>query len=380
MDETADPGSTGSRCGDRCAGAVLPTGGRCWEHAADADVEQALEQLGEHGRLDASGVTISNKLLKRMLAATPHDSEGRPVLTDARFAGATFGSWAAFDPAGATFGKVVFKGEADFKKAIFKGDSRFGGATFEGADFRGATFEGAADFYQTTFTGKGLKGVNFAGATFQGTATFATAIFKGRTIFASATFEAEANFHNAFFDGVTNFYKAAFKHTADFTNAEFVGKAEHRAKVGDVANFDGQIRAGILTGSGPHGMTSFREAVFHDVTQFNEARFCGLTAFYEATFEQTPLFRLARFRGITTFGNATFRRSGDFSGAVFHGHVGSARRSSSVSLVGVPRPSTACPRTPRASSLMRNSSAAPTSPARTSSRPASLAPCWCARA
>jgi hypothetical protein len=73
-----------------CVGVRLPTGGKCWAHADDSDLDAALKGLGEQGRLDARGVPLTAELLWRLLAAVPHDDQGRAIVTDAQFEGVTF--------------------------------------------------------------------------------------------------------------------------------------------------------------------------------------------------------------------------------------------------------------------------------------------------
>jgi hypothetical protein len=108
-----------------CVGARLPSRGRCLAHADAHNLSEAFQRLGEHGDLDARGVAFTAELLRRVLDAAPHDDEGHPVVTGARFAGASF------------------KGGAGFAKATFQGDAGFAGATFTGgAGFAGATFTG----------------------------------------------------------------------------------------------------------------------------------------------------------------------------------------------------------------------------------------------
>jgi hypothetical protein len=98
---------------DDCVGVRLPTGGKCWAHADDSDLDAAFKRLGRDGRLDARGVPITAELLDRLLAAAPQDEHGHRVLTDARFDGATF------------------QGDAWFGEVTFQRDARFGSATFQ---------------------------------------------------------------------------------------------------------------------------------------------------------------------------------------------------------------------------------------------------------
>ena len=152
---------------ERCAeeggiGVCLPSGEKCWMHADDQDLDAALKQLGQGGQLDARGVPITDELLNEMLASAPHDEHGRPVLTNARFDGATF-----LDEA--TFTRAVFKGDSSFERAIFKDRPWFDLAIFQGwASFHEATFRNGVLFTEVVFD----RQATFNGAIFRGEARF----------------------------------------------------------------------------------------------------------------------------------------------------------------------------------------------------------------
>jgi uncharacterized protein YjbI with pentapeptide repeats len=175
---------------DGCLGVPMLTGDRCWAHARGQDLEVGLEQLREDGRLDASGVQISEHLLGRLLANLPHDSQGRPVLQDARFDQATF------------------QGEARFTDATFQGAAWFNGATFRGAAlFTGAVFEGAAWFNEATFLGD----ARFSQATFYGAAFFGEAAFQRDAHFNEVSFQRDAQFDRATVQRDGWFQRATFQ-------------------------------------------------------------------------------------------------------------------------------------------------------------------------
>jgi uncharacterized protein YjbI with pentapeptide repeats len=206
------------KCTDSgCIGVRLPTGDKCWAHAAHSDLDPALERLGDYGGLDARGVPITQELLGRLLAAVPQDDRSHPILTNARFNRATFQGVAGFN--GATFqGRAEFLGVAFQDGAWFHGGTIFqGGAWFHGAIFQraagfhgGVTFQGDARFHGTTFEGLAA----FEGASFQRVAGFPGATFKGRAVF-----------HGATFQGVAWFHRAIFQHDAEFSGANFKGDA-----------------------------------------------------------------------------------------------------------------------------------------------------------
>jgi Pentapeptide repeats (9 copies) len=130
-----------------CIGVRLPSGGKCWAHANNSDLGAALKQLGQDGRLNARGVPITQDLLERLLAAAPHDRNGRPVLEDAEFSRATFQD-------DARFLEVIFEGDAHLAGAIFQGNADFSDATFNRiAEFGSVTFQDFAAFTRTTIKG-----------------------------------------------------------------------------------------------------------------------------------------------------------------------------------------------------------------------------------
>jgi Pentapeptide repeats (9 copies) len=162
-------------CGEEgCIGIGLATGGKCWAHADDQDVEIAMDRLAENGRLDVRGVTITAELLARLLAAMPRDPErpGWPLLKEPRFERATLGDGARF--ANATFdGKAWFNGatfgnEANFGGVVFRDEASFVDSTFgDNANFGGAFFAGSAWFSHARFGHRaGFDGVESGGSVY----------------------------------------------------------------------------------------------------------------------------------------------------------------------------------------------------------------------
>jgi uncharacterized protein YjbI with pentapeptide repeats len=226
---------------DECLGVRLPSGGKCWAHADDQNLDAALKRLGEDGRLDARGVPITQALLGRLLAATHQDDHGYPILVNTRFDRATFHGDAAFR--GATF-----QGDAAFKEATFQGKAWFDRATFRGAaDFSGATFLDTAWF-------------GYVGATFQAIAVFRGATFEGDAAFDMVTFRGNAWFDKATFRGRALFHVVSFQWMAVFRGATF------------------------------HRYVGFRAATFQSDTVFEGATFQGSVLFDKATFQQTRQF------------------------------------------------------------------------------------------
>jgi hypothetical protein len=113
---------------ESCTGVRLPTGDKCWAHAEQEQLDAALKQVAEEGRVDARGVPLTADLLERMLAVAPRDDQGRPVLSTVRF------------------DQARFQGEAGFATASFQDEAWFTGATFQGeARFDLATGRTAPD-------------------------------------------------------------------------------------------------------------------------------------------------------------------------------------------------------------------------------------------
>jgi uncharacterized protein YjbI with pentapeptide repeats len=241
-------------------GVRLPSGGKCWAHADDQDLDSALKRLREGGRLDVRGVVITQELLGRLLAAAPRNDHGRTLLIDAQFDRATFQGDVLFP--GATFqGRALFpgatfQGDAWFQGATFQSDAQFEGATFQDeARFDRATFQGAADFSRATFLDTAWFG--YVGATFQAIAVFRGATFKGDAAFDLVTFEGNAWFDKAIFRGRALFHVVSFQRMAVFREATF------------------------------HRYVGFRAATFQSDTVFEGATFRGSALFDKATFQET---------------------------------------------------------------------------------------------
>ncbi len=181
---------------DECTGICLPTGGRCWAHAAGPDLDAALKRLSDDGHLDARGVPISPELLGRLLAAAPRNGR-RSSLASAQFERAIF-------QRGARFNEVVFQSACRFEGATFQGDAWFVHSTFQGpAQFDEATFQRVAMFFEATFRSTAwFEQVTFHdGANFQ-EVIFDSAMFDGATFRRGAWFR-KATFHTAVFKGAT---------------------------------------------------------------------------------------------------------------------------------------------------------------------------------
>jgi uncharacterized protein YjbI with pentapeptide repeats len=265
-------------CDNDCAGVRLPTGQKCWAHADDADLDAALKRFGEDGHLDARGVPITQELLKRLLAAAPHDDRGRPILTNARF------------------NKATFRGPARFVEVTFEGTAHFDEATFQkGAAFVSAKFQSDASFATATFGVSGELRLRMFG--------------RGRADFTTRTFGVSANFDGATFWKMAFFGEARFNGHADFTVAEFHGSTifVKTAFQGD-AHFD---EAAFQKG------TRFDEAMFHGDAFFGEAWFRSSAGFHRATFQRRAIFGETTFRAYAHFGEATFQGSAGFDRATF---------------------------------------------------------------
>jgi uncharacterized protein YjbI with pentapeptide repeats len=273
----ADPVEWETCTDDDCAGVRLPTGSKCWAHADNSDLDAALKQLGEHGRLDARGVLVAEELLRRLLAAAPQDDQGHAVLTGARFDRATF------------------EGNVRFDEATFQGDVRFVKATFQGlAVFYRTTFQGDATLVEATFRDLAA----FDAATFQGVAGFTGAAFQRGASFTQATFRRDASFDLAEFrGGGGRFAKATFQGEATFYGATFR----------DLAVFDEAIF---------QGLARFLEATFHSIS-FEKTAFQRDASFTRVVFRGPAWFDRATFQGDARFYLPTFLNDASFNGAIF---------------------------------------------------------------
>jgi uncharacterized protein YjbI with pentapeptide repeats len=198
---------------DDCIGVRLPSGGKCWAHADDPDLDLALKPVRRGDQLDARGVQFTQELLVRLLAAAPKDEHGRTILRAAKFEKATFEH--------ADFGGVIFQSDASFQLATFEGTARFSGTTFQGeADFSGTTFADFAMFSRAVFHG-------FAqfNATFRNLVWFVSVVFHDDAWFGIAAFRRDGVFNRAVFQQDVDFAHATFQRNAMFREAIF-----HRAQ------------------------------------------------------------------------------------------------------------------------------------------------------
>jgi uncharacterized protein YjbI with pentapeptide repeats len=198
---------------DGCSGVPLPTTLVCLAHAekqAPDAFHAELERIGVEGTVDCSRLTISDQLLRRLLAAAPQ-KDNRPVFMTAQFRQASFQDEA-------DFGGVSFQSEAQFGGASFHGDAVFGGARFlGGAVFGGATFKRRARFSRVSFRGR----VGFDWTRFEGRARFVDATFHGDAGFSETQFYGEAWFYRARFEGGARFSGTQFQGEARFTRTRF---------------------------------------------------------------------------------------------------------------------------------------------------------------
>jgi uncharacterized protein YjbI with pentapeptide repeats len=256
---------------ERCSedgglGICLPSGGKCWAHATESDLEPALKQLRESGRLDARGVPITQELLERLLASAPRNDDGHPILTDARF------------------DEAAFHASAIFSWVIFQGETIFSGATFEAvARFNGATFCGDVGFRAT---------------------------FRGEAIFSGVTFQAVASMHEATFQDFARFDDATFQGFAGFERAAFLGDAMfRRASFQDVAWF---------TGATFHGTSWFETAIFQGDAHFRRTSFEGFAYFDRTTFQRDAGFGGAIFQASALLNQVTFQQARQLGSMLVH--------------------------------------------------------------
>ena len=101
-----------------CNGAALGPERYCLRDLGSVPLDAELERIRAEGTVDARGVTLTPELLTRVLEVMPR-KDGRTVLGDAQFEGATF-------EAGCTFDGVDFTGHAGFIDATFRDEAKFG--------------------------------------------------------------------------------------------------------------------------------------------------------------------------------------------------------------------------------------------------------------
>ena len=272
-----------------CTGIRLDAGGKCLAHVGDEQLDAALRDISETGKIYARGVTISSALLEKILGSVPRGPKGRSMFTEA---------W---------FDEAIFQGDAQFGDAIFQSDARFAGAVFQGmAGFAGAAFRGEEYFHGATFHGTTFHGgAQFSDATFRGRIQFGDATFRGRAQFSDAIFRYGAEFDGAtFHQGGAFFDQTTFEAATGFNGATFGGEAW----------FD---RADLRY-AGFGGATFQGGAQFHDTTFRHTAWFSG------ASFRAAAEFDRAIFQGDAQFSGAIFQSNARFAGAVFQGMAGFA--------------------------------------------------------
>jgi len=285
---------------DGCIGIQLPDGGKCWAHADEQHLEAALEQASKRGRLDARGVSISEELLKRLIAAATSGRHGYE-LEDARFERATF-------LGDADFSIKKFNGQATFVGATFKRRANFNFTVFTPVKYRLSSKDDAA-FADATFEGS----VTFRDARFECDANFERAEFKKEAWFWNAYFCSRAVFSHAAFRGDAWFYEVSFRGDASFSGAAFAEGA-YFWTLTDLLNLQRVDRnyAATFHGRADFYGANFNNANFRYVTFKSDALFSGATFAYAE-------FRDARFWINAFFAGATFQRSASFAGATFHG-------------------------------------------------------------
>lgn len=202
---------------DECIGICLNSSNKCLAHAGEEETAAALKVISQTGVVEARGMPITADLLDRIIAAVPRGENGKPLIKECDFGGATFTGDAFFD--GATFA-----GDAWFVGATFSGRALFKGVIFKGGAFfdNEATFIGVAWFKDATFR----RSARFPGAKFKSRAVFDGAIFKGDAGFAGATFARDAVFDGVTFTGGARFPRAIFTGDAGFAGATFGKRAQ----------------------------------------------------------------------------------------------------------------------------------------------------------
>ncbi|MGW3285551.1 pentapeptide repeat-containing protein [Streptomyces sp. NPDC001002] len=320
--QRCDRGAAGPD-GSGCIGRAVAPHTECLAHLSDAQSEAYFASLAPGSRVDHPGTTFDAALLGRLLNAVRDPETGRPRLSTAGFARATFEGYAdfglacfegnaIFDAARfkgvAGFGTVTFGQHAGFESTFFEGDARFGSARFEAnADFRSASFTRSGWFESAVFIGPaGFGGsrtlfggpAGFASAEFRDKAEFSWANFSSSVTFCSATFKGDARFESTKFLSAVTFDSATFEMYTEFNSAEFTGEAGFHA-----TNFVGSAW--------------FESSVFRQIVSFGSAAFRSDARFGSARFAEQVTFASAVFEGGTGFESTTLSGDADFSSATF---------------------------------------------------------------
>ncbi|KOX11660.1 hypothetical protein ADL04_01370 [Streptomyces sp. NRRL B-3648] len=287
-------------------------------HLSEEQLGAYLGGIGPGSALEHEGTRFTGALLGRVLDALRDPEDGRPRLGHANFTEAVFTEKADFR-------KAVFSGTVIFRRAGFEDEAMFTGsesvddgtvllhhARFKYADF--TNYVGRFEAFSTEFSDT----VRFDGAELRNgrllevacrEASFRGAKFAGVTEL-DISVEREAAFDKAVFDGELQ-CKATIGGAADFHHARFAGRTTFQGTFMAGAFFRGAVFTGTTTFDqvNLHGPTSFREAVFEDVTTLGPLMCEGLLDLALARFD-APLvveaaarrvnFRRARFGATAT--------------------------------------------------------------------------------
>jgi hypothetical protein len=199
-----------------CIGIQVDGFNRCLAHLNDDELDTALALFEPGTDLDASGTTLSDGLLARIIDAL-RDDTGRPRFGRVWFGQATFTDHADFTncefTGNAVFGDATFAADAWFHAAAFSADAVFSPTRFDGvATFDEAEFQAAAHFDGARF----VDAAWFTGVRFSDVAAFGEGSFKGAAWFNDATFAGGVLLERAGFD------RLSFR-GARFETAEYLG-------------------------------------------------------------------------------------------------------------------------------------------------------------
>jgi uncharacterized protein YjbI with pentapeptide repeats len=206
-----------TKCGGSpdCPGTPVTGFASCLGHLRDGELDSVLGEVRGGGRaLEAAGAPLSSERVKTIVARAPREN-GRPVLEDAAFDGATFTGHA-------NFRRVVFSGQVSFADATFHGNADFVNARFDDrASFDDATFEQSLWLFDARFA----SGVSFAECRFKHELAIRRFVVIGDVDLHRATFEESARIEVAadHIDARETDFKRSLTLTAEWAEIDLGG-------------------------------------------------------------------------------------------------------------------------------------------------------------
>ncbi len=180
-------------------------------------------------------------------------------------------------------------------------------------DLTGVVFPGDIDFAEIAGEDKVLPGISLAGAIILGKADFRGITFTARCQFNGIKFIEGATFDKATFEALASFEPVSGLSYAEFGHCSFVNtRFRHKAYFDFCLFHDCTFREAVFG-----QVTSFNNATFHVPSDFTKAWFEGMASFENTKFPEA-IFQEVTVGGDVSFRDAYFEREAYFKRAAFH--------------------------------------------------------------